>query len=136
MKLIFYIVNILIIFGYTSVIAQDIYEKQIDEIYNKATNGDVDSQSKLGRLYYDIEDYKSSLKWYEMAANNGDLQSQFMSGTMYKDGKYIDKNCEKALTYLEKSANKDFILSQLELSKMYENGICVEKDKKKHKYYI
>ena len=68
--------------------------------------------AKIGYLYDQRQDYERAFTFYTIAAEQGNPISQYNLGIMYKDGRGIDKNKEKAIFWLEKAAKKGVIEAQ------------------------
>ena len=62
--------------------------------------------AKIGYLYDQRQDYERAFTFYTIAAEQGDPVSQYNLGIMYKDGRGVDKNKEKAIFWLEKASNQ------------------------------
>ena len=68
--------------------------------------------AKIGYLYDQRQDYERAFTFYTIAAEQGNPISQYNLGIMYKDGRGVDKNKEKAIFWLEKAAKKGVIEAQ------------------------
>jgi hypothetical protein len=87
--------------------------------FEKAQNGDIDAQMKLGYLYLagNNELEKNLLKakfWYEQASKQGDQYADYRLGLIYV--KLNDYN--SAIYYMKKAANNGIYLAEIELKKL------------------
>lgn len=81
----------------------------IDELKDKAANGDVEAQLNLGYMYlYGINgvniDYKQALSYYEAAAAQKSAVAYNNLGSLYFSGVGTDLDKEKALHFFEEAA--------------------------------
>ena len=95
-------------------------DEQIPEKYKEvlegALTGDVNSQMKLGLLYFSgvglDKNHNLALQWFEKAADNGHPSAHYMLGKIYLNGIGTMPNIPKAIYHLEKaSENGDFSCS-------------------------
>ena len=98
--------------------AKDFINDEVIKIYKKASNGDAESQYKMGLLSIS----KFTPHGYNLAA---DLESFFGSLIIensynLNDNLYIP-NCIQAINWLEKSANQNFGPAQYILHEIYSN---------------
>lgn len=80
---------------------------QLDDLEEKAKQGDVRSQFKLGVMYFRgqgavEQDYGKAREWFEKAANNGHTVAKFNLGTIYGKGLGLEKNPKKAKEWYDK----------------------------------
>ena len=110
--------------------------KKYDELYrtlkNKATEGEVESQYKLGLLYHNGKgvtknDYEAA-KWLKLAAEKGHTQSQYYLGTILLETNSNNDNKILAFKWLKAAAQKGHILAQFTLGEMYKHGLGVAED--------
>ena len=104
----------------------------IDELIEKANEGDSEAQFKLGNMYYYgqgvNQDYAKAIEWYERAAEQGNAAAQFNLGLMYDFGKGVERDYAKAIEWYEKAAEQGDVYAQYKLGVMYENCEGVEQD--------
>ena len=81
----------------------------IEEIKNKADNGDVQSQLDLGYMFLygangaDV-DYKQAIHYYELAAKSQNPTALNNMGSLYFNGIGTEVNYPKAISYFEEAA--------------------------------
>jgi len=84
-------------------------EFNIDELKEKAANGDVEAQLNLGYAYlYGLNgvnvDYKQALTYYQMAADQKSATAYNNLGSLYFSGVGTDVNYEKAIEFFDEAA--------------------------------
>jgi TPR repeat protein len=57
----------------------------------------IKSMTNLANLYYEIEDYKESAKWFEKAAKLGNSYAQYKLGLQYYEGRGVKQDKESAM---------------------------------------
>lgn len=125
-----------------------------------ANHGDRDIQVKLGRAYYENENYdlaKTTLEdpanqgdpeaqcimgvlhdddvvkadWFEKAAKQGWAEAQYSLGHSYQYGNGRSQDLEKAAIWIEKAAEQGEVIAQRVLGDCYNYGEGVEENKEK-----
>ena len=76
----------------------------------------------------ELSDPKEKAQWFQKAANAGDDYGLWNLGKLYKNGRGVEKDINKAVELFTKAANKGQIYATMELARMYHNGDGVEKD--------
>ena len=79
-------------------------------------------------------DYSKVYSFYQPKANKGDAYAQGILGSLYYNGKGVERNLEQALYWLQKSADQEDSNGQYVLGMMYYNGDGVKKDLHKASY--
>ena len=74
------------------------------------------------------ENIEISNEWIRKAAEQGDSEGQWRLGSMYEDGKGVEKDLAKAVEWYQKSAEQGDSTYQWLLGSMYECGEIVEKN--------
>lgn len=128
-------------------------ENSIQELINKANQGDINSQILLGYIYQygDDGDHPDSLnkqyiiekniqlaeKWYLLAAEQNDENAQINLARLYEymADEVYDQYYEKALYWLERSANLGNLDAQILAANYYEYGKGVEISLEKTVYW-
>jgi TPR repeat protein len=111
------------------------------EWYEKAAaQGDVQSQSHLGWLYfYGLgvpQDYAQAREWYEKAAAQGDTSAATNVGIMYQEGYGVPQDYLTALFWLRRAADHGIAMAQGKLGVMYQEGWGPTQDYvEAHKWY-
>jgi TPR repeat protein len=83
-----------------------INHKEAIRWYKKAAlQGDAVAQFKLGSL--NSHDYKESLKWHQLSADQGHSDAQYELGLMYKLGKGVVKDNNKADIWFKSAADQN-----------------------------
>ena len=120
-------------YGY---LKQKEYTKALEGLKPLAEQDHVPSQINLGRMYHKglgVEiDYKTAIKYYEMAANQGDNKdAQHTLGNLYRNGQgeknAVAQDLNKALHYYEKASDNGFPYSMYTIGVMYAEGEGVNK---------
>lgn len=93
--------------------------------------GDPDSQYDLGAAY--LNDGAISLRaraigLIHKAAEQAHPEAQAMLSVIYSQGKYCDRNVEKAVEWANKSANQGNLWGKYCLGTLYDSGLGVPKD--------
>lgn len=108
-----------------------------------ATNGDLETQKKLGLIYFVgknvLWSYEESAKWYRMAAEQGDAMARLQLGNFYSAGLGVEKDENEAMKWfqlavqgLQSSAAQGDANAQFNLGRMYfqqEQGALIYADK-------
>ena len=102
--------------------------KQIDE-FNRAENGDVESQFEVGLRFLHEGNYSLAKHWLELAMGNGSHQAMQSLGFMYEKGLFFDQDYSKALALYKQSAQANLPRSLRSVGVMYRDGLGVEKDR-------
>ena len=104
----------------------------VNEIKIRADNGNVVSQTNLGKLYEEGLgvncDYAVSIKWYRKASEQGYARAQTNLGVMYANGRGVAKDEVLAVEWYRKAAEQGYADAQYNLGVMYANGCDVGKD--------
>ena len=104
----------------------------LDALRQKAEQGDVDLQVKLGVMYFrgqDVtQDYSEAANWIGKAAGQGHAGAQNALGYMYQSGQGVSKDDAEAAKWYRKAADQNLAAAQFNLGIMYENGRGVPKD--------
>jgi len=103
--------------------------KQIDD-FNKAEDGDSDSQLEVGLGFYRQGNYSLASYWLEKAESNGCILAKQALGVMYEKGYFYEQNYTKAMELYRQSAEAGFARSLRSVGVMYREGLGVEKDGK------
>ena len=89
------------------------------EMREAAENGDPDSQSTLGTMYYNGDgidrDYSEAIKWIRTAALQGHIQAQVKLAFMYGYGLGVLEDDTKAATWYSIAAEQGNALAQYNL---------------------
>jgi len=107
-------------------------EVWLKEIQEQAVQGNVDSQVKLGSMYFFgknlPQNYTEAAKWYRKAAEQGNAITQFMLGRMYHEGLGVLQDYNEAANWFLKSAEQGFLQAQFRLGVIYYDGEGVPQD--------
>ena len=98
-------------------------ETDTDVLRSRASNGDVQAATLLGKYYFDIEkDAKRAEKWIKSAAEAGDAEALYYLARIYdesREGKHPNK---EVVSVLEKSAGQGYAPAQVMLGRIYQFG--------------
>ena len=119
-------------YGY---LKQKEYIKALKEFKPLAEQGHVPSQMNLGWMHHKglgvEQNYKTAIKWYEMAANQDNEDAQHTLGNLYRNGEgkkdAVTKDLNKAMYYYKKASDNGFPYSTFTIGVMYEKGEGVNK---------
>jgi len=82
----------------------------LDELRQKAEQGDVSAQSVLGAMYVTGQgvpkDEAEAIKWLRKAAEQGEATAQYNLGNMYFDGLGVAKDEVEAARWLRKASEQ------------------------------
>lgn len=91
-----------------------------------AEKGDMDSQFKLGLLYYNGDgvdrDYSKSFKWFNKAAKQGYVSAYSMLGNSYFQGQGVKTDVQEAIKWYRAGAEGGDRVAQSNLASMYINS--------------
>ena len=108
---------------------------EIAALEERATNGDVEAQYTLARMYYGgkgvLENHETAALWYKKAAEQGYAKAQSMLGVMYLEGNGVPYNGEVGYTWIERAATQGHAAAQLNLGYRYLWGLGIAKDEKR-----
>jgi len=109
---------------------------QIENIQQRANEGDVQSQLNLAIWYWEQqlknpESLEKSIYWFEQAANNGSNDAAYQMGIVFQQGigRKIDQ--KKALKWFKKAYTYGDIKAASQIAFYYYWGIDVQQDKDK-----
>ena len=93
----------------------------LETLRQKAEQGDINAQCKLGVMYYNGEgvpqDYREATYWYRKAARKGDPGAQYMLG--------ISSTGRQAARWLRRAAAQKLPPAEAVLANRYEEGLGV-----------
>lgn len=110
------------------------YEKIVDYWTRAAAQGHLKARFNYAQLIYTEEiecDKNIALEIFQDSARLGITEAYYRLGTIYTDGKLVEKNLDLAREYYEKGTEKCHIASASKLAMMYFDGNGVEIDKEK-----
>jgi len=113
-----------------------ISKKEASRYIQDANRGDPEAQYKLGKYYYDKEDYDKAIEYWQKAADQQYLDAQCYLGECYHDGKGVKKNYTKALEYLRKAVDQGHINAHSILGSYYLKGDGVKRNYTKALEYL
>lgn len=99
-----------------------------DRLHRKAAQGSTAAQIELGSSYLigtDFEgnsfaqDYRQAEHWLRLAHHQGASTATFLLGTMYEEGKGVDRNIHEAIRLYEIAAAAGAYLPCLRLARLY-----------------
>lgn len=113
--------------------AEDYDSYSLEELTQKAEQGDMDAQYKLGIRYVKgrgaPKDFKKAFLFFKKAAEQGHAGGQNGLGFMYKNGQEVDQDYNEAIKWFKKSTSQGYANAQANLGFMYDRGEGVRKDK-------
>ena len=96
--------------------------------YQKALEGDAQSQFEMAEMYADDLNYTEAAGWYEKAANGGHAEAQYKLGIYYGRGWGVKYDMKKAFQLYKKSAEQGFALGYYSMGVCYASGDGVPKN--------
>ncbi|RLI69391.1 hypothetical protein DRO91_07815 [Candidatus Heimdallarchaeota archaeon] len=104
----------------------------LEELLQKAQNGDAKAQADLGTSYQMgvgvKQDYEKAFYWLNKAAEQGFTMAYAILGQMYTLGQGVEQNDLKAAEYMAKAAEDGLAQAELMLGVMYLAGQGVPRD--------
>lgn len=106
-----------------------------DDLFNRATAGDIQSQYEMGRVLFSGAGIDKSVamaqKWFQRAADQGHPGAQFFLGSILLDKKVCSKpDPEAGFNWLLKAANAGEPMAQARVSQCYKDGSLTKVDPK------
>lgn len=116
-------------------LAQQLSEQQLQQLTEKATQGDMQAQLDLASRYHIGEgvnqDIKQASFWYHKLADSGVAEAQLTLGLMYIRGEGIEQDNQQALYWLNLAAEQRLASAQYLLGLAHAEGHGVEVDRVK-----
>ena len=82
----------------------------IEELKQRASQGDAEAQFELGKAYECGRDVVvnlwESVKWYRLAAEHGVVDAQYNLGVCYYEGTGVEEDLEEAVKWWRLAAEK------------------------------
>ncbi len=97
----------------------------IQEVFDKASSGDMNAQAYLGVLFYTGtvgRNNEAAFNWFKKASENGSGEADYFLYEMYDKGIHVAQNAETAYKYLRSSALKGFTSARIKLAELYLKG--------------
>jgi len=84
---------------------------------------------EIGKYYFQIEDYKSAVKWFERAKEEGSIIVSHILGKCYFEGSGVNRDLKGAFVNFQDSLDNGFLESKVYLGQYYMKGLGgVKKD--------
>ena len=101
-------------------------EISLKNLENLAKQGNLEAQIELANSYRKgirvIQDYKTAVKWFTLAAEQGDAISQYNLGIMYSFGFGVVPNYRHGAKWYTLAAEQGHALAQYNLGRLYYLG--------------
>ena len=110
------------------------FAKSIKYYQDAIDAGDGNALYRLGNFYYCEQDYDKALSLLERAvveATELKNDAEELLGSMYRDGKGVERNYVKAAEWFAKAIEHENIMALVALGMMYKHGLGVEQDEAK-----
>ncbi len=104
-------------------------ERRVEELNQKANDGEQLAQYCLGSLYDKKKNYAEALKWYRKAADQGNSDAQTSLGLLYSKGLVGLPDDPSAAYWYRRAAKKGNAVAQWNLGFLYFVGSGVPKDR-------
>lgn len=109
-------------------------EAEAAKWFRKASvHGHMVAQFNLAQYELDLGNYREAVRWFKNAADRGNIIAANNLGTLYFDGKGVEKSDLMAFKYFEIAAKRNYASAQHNLGKMYLNGWGAKQDLEKAK---
>ena len=92
------------------------FTDKIKKIFEKAVDGDAQSQYALAEFYMTLPNAVEAVRWYRKAAEKGEPYSKFHLGVCYENGQGVEQSSSEAIKWYKEAA-KDGILPAIEALK-------------------
>lgn len=104
----------------------------LNELKEKAEQGDKLSMAKLVLIYQKTDDYQNALKWLEEDALSGNEEAINELGNVYLNGLLgVNKDYNKAFGYYQKASDIGYFDAINNLGYMYDLGLGIKQDRSK-----
>lgn len=110
-------------------------DKAIKLYEEEAKIGNEVAKLNLGIIYYAQNKFDLAFKYLNDDSLKSNEIALCLLGDLYKNGRFVDKDLNKAFDCFFKSAEKNYSTSQIQLGEFYYFGLGIDKDYKKAFYY-
>ena len=104
----------------------------VQKLLPLAEQGDANAQFRLGLMYRDgqsvLQDYKTALTWFKLAAAQEHADAQLILGLIYRDGEIVPQDYKSALKWFKRAAAQGHAFAQWMISSMYINEEGLPRD--------
>lgn len=87
------------------------------------------------RKAFERRDHRAGVSALRSAAHNGDARAQNDLGTLFEDGRLLERDFGRAVFWYRKSAEQDHAEGQLNLGRMYRGGLGITRDERRAAYW-
>jgi len=88
----------------------------------------ADQLDQKGIDAFNAKNYKTALKWFQIAADKGDFAALNWVGWFYQNGLGVQTDNTQAVTWYRQAAGKGYAPSETNLGWCYQNGLGVQTD--------
>lgn len=103
---------------------------KVQQLYQRALNGDVVAQHNMGGCYMEgvgvNKDPSKAAYWFRKAAENGFVDAQDNLGLMYLKGEGVEQNDEEAISWFLLAASSNSADAQNNIGCCYMSGVGVD----------
>ena len=125
-ELVFYIgMGIVAIGGLIRTIANNAAQREDEEYFNKADQGDAEAQIDIAYSFEAQGDYTKAFHWYRRAAEQGYAPGQHWLACCYKDGIGVSIDYSHAEYWYKSAAEQGYALAQFSLAVLYSGNFDV-----------
>jgi len=112
--------------------------KKAKEFLMKSYNLDQNRVASfyLGGLFFEEENYKEGLRFFEESAKQGNYDAMFDLGVLYLEGEVVEQSDRKAFDYFKVAAEKGDPGSQFYIGVFYQEGRIVEQSDDDAKFWF
>lgn len=87
-----------------------------------ANNNSTMAQELLGFHFYSTKKYSDAITWYEKAASQENITALWRLGRMYRDGKGVDSDKNRAYSLFEQASQKGHVFARRDLAVLQMQG--------------
>lgn len=95
-----------------------------------AEQGNVEAQLNLATIYFESQNYKDAMVWFQKAAKQGNAKAQYEIGFMYDGDCGVQQDYKVEMDWYRKAAKQDHAGAQYNIGLMYRDGEGVKKSNK------
>jgi TPR repeat protein len=106
--------------------------ESLQELANRAGQGDTNAMLRLGRMYESgdkvRQDFSQASEWYRKAVKGGDPEAMVFLAIMHLQGRGVEKDSVEGIRLCRLAAEKGSATAMFNLGFFYDNGVGVQKD--------
>ena len=91
----------------------------------------VSADYEAARKAFARQDVRAGVSALRSAAHDGDARAENDLGTLFEDGRLVERDFGRAVFWYRKSAERGYAEGQLNLGRMYRGGLGIERDERR-----